>query len=460
MDHTDIVFDLIHDEVHNVPGLWLRLHGPRRAHCDPRLDLLTDHPLDVLSQTQHVARLADAFRLPSPTTQLGERTTMETVPSAPHPVPLKAVCHTNAMRVAANTRMGAWFRALHPQAPTRECRLRQVYLDSHPAPPGLLGVAALEDRYRRYLQQQGRHTRYLQDFVYAVGMPVYCKRNKPYRPRELPPDAPRGTLCLTNARKAVIQQFQSQPPKVVLQWWDAVPGETPDWDCTVTLALEEFVFAFVPGFCVTAHLAQGDTFREDYVVLEWDDMSARSRYVALTRAGTLEDHSRDAERYVWNRSYRPGGDSLDPWDPRRHPAWQNLLPPSVRGRYADHDLWHDPVGLNLSAAVCRAMMDECNYTDVHDGCISLALVDWYRTWQRGGDHVQHHACAHCGIHQQEASRTREWLLYRRGTPGDPEETVERSPLRRREISAWARYHHPCVWVCASCYHSEQIVRRS
>jgi hypothetical protein len=46
-----------------------------------------------------------------------------------------------------------------------------------------------------------------------------------------------------------------------------------------------------PGFCVTVHAAQGDTFLEKYTIFDWDHkhMRGAGRYVAFTRARTCAD---------------------------------------------------------------------------------------------------------------------------------------------------------------------------
>lgn len=61
-------------------------------------------------------------------------------------------------------------------------------------------------------------------------------------------------------------------------------------DFDITLAFYDFAFNFVPGFCITAHMAQGETIREHYGILEWQEVTSMPKmaYVAVTRGSSSE----------------------------------------------------------------------------------------------------------------------------------------------------------------------------
>ena len=46
---------------------------------------------------------------------------------------------------------------------------------------------------------------------------------------------------------------------------------------------------FYVAYAITTHKSQGETFNEPYTIHEWQHMDERLRYVALTRATTIEN---------------------------------------------------------------------------------------------------------------------------------------------------------------------------
>jgi hypothetical protein len=66
--------------------------------------------------------------------------------------------------------------------------------------------------------------------------------------------------------------------------------EENEWEDDTVLSFHDFAFNFVPGFCITAHMAQGETIREHYGVLEWADIATMPKmaYVAVTRGSTSQ----------------------------------------------------------------------------------------------------------------------------------------------------------------------------
>ena len=45
---------------------------------------------------------------------------------------------------------------------------------------------------------------------------------------------------------------------------------------------------FYLGFCVTIHKSQGQTFNEPYTVHEYNNLSSRLKYVALSRSSNID----------------------------------------------------------------------------------------------------------------------------------------------------------------------------
>jgi hypothetical protein len=87
---------------------------------------------------------------------------------------------------------------------------------------------------------------------------------------------------VVNNRRAVVEVIDVKTQHVTLQWTDILHRQAErrrlqqenvddgndaadvgdDNDEYLVLTIFNFAFKFVPGFCVTAHLAQGETIRE------------------------------------------------------------------------------------------------------------------------------------------------------------------------------------------------------
>jgi len=58
---------------------------------------------------------------------------------------------------------------------------------------------------------------------------------------------------------------------------------------SVCINISNFQYLFYPAYCITTHKAQGQTFKEPYTIHEFNQMSHKLKYVALTRA-TKKEH--------------------------------------------------------------------------------------------------------------------------------------------------------------------------
>ena len=50
-----------------------------------------------------------------------------------------------------------------------------------------------------------------------------------------------------------------------------------------TIPFNEVCQLFYPAYCMTIHKAQGQTFRNEYTIYEWNRLDERLKYVALSR---------------------------------------------------------------------------------------------------------------------------------------------------------------------------------
>lgn len=315
-DHTDIFPYLLYDRVLNKSGRWLCMTECKRTN-DPLLVRLCHDPVSAQS-IQYVD-----------------------FPMPPSGIPIwRFICWRNSTRKACNFYCGHRYLQMYPECQRKRFVLRDLWAEqrikqeetkqTNPRTRRLRGetssgvavsdepivesspdggsVESLLDVYRaKYdsLTYRPSHWLYLQNFTYATGMEVVCRNTM----REYLGDSP----CVNN-RRAVIQNIDDQQKTIVLRWsdvirraYEALPDKetvnpvlrenTEDADTSadirdldVTLSFFDFAFNFIPGFCITAHMAQGETIREHYGILEWQDMSSMPRmaYVAVTRGSSSQ----------------------------------------------------------------------------------------------------------------------------------------------------------------------------
>lgn len=318
---TDIIPYLLYDRVRNSGGRWLRLTECLRAN-DALLKQIAENPLSVTS-------LKD---------------TDYPVPNVPV---WRYICFTNKIRKACNWYCMQRYLQTHPTYPRVTCNLRDLYADQKHQSQKTVRTERdvyltewdkIQDRLDGVIPLAGSggpfipsHWKYLQPFVYVAGMEVVCRCT-------LRGDRPGGggigartgggtlaamqdvsDLEIKNNRRAVIWAIDlaDQPediakkrkPTVTIRWMDRMkvshpdenasipPGKLEPWqiptdesDESLPMDLYDFAFHFVPGFCVTAHMAQGETINQHYGVMEWRDMvkDPRMAYVAVTRGRSTE----------------------------------------------------------------------------------------------------------------------------------------------------------------------------
>lgn len=316
-DTTDIFPYLVYDRVRNLGGHWLQLTECMRTD-DPLLQEICVDPTYVTTQL-----------VPSQ------------FPVNPQQPIWRFVCYTNQTRKACNWYCMVRWWAAHPDADVYPFDLKELYvydkLHPQPAangkvyPPRFDGdyygkefeamMARFERgawRKKKEADKEGdthmdpapstttkmcpKHWDYLQSFVYGVGMEVVSRNTLRGDNRKADKHADSVPVVVNN-RRAVLRRFDIDNRTVTLAWCDILarleaecqkrprPMDTIDEihefeEAEVTLSFLDFAFNFVPGFCVTAHMAQGETIREHYGILDWNQIAQRQSmaYVAVTRA--------------------------------------------------------------------------------------------------------------------------------------------------------------------------------
>lgn len=213
------------------------------------------------------------------------------------------------------------------------------------------------------------HWRYLQNFTYAVGMEVISRNNVEVTVdgitrshHEVGGDPPEAGInypapetqsvilrrhkthkvAVVNNRRARIVSINLKDRTVRLEWLDLLKQDRDTRDTFhdadkvgdnlvgavvaneretmlpapqpteeeprqgLDISLYDLGFNFVPGFCTTCHLAQGETIREHYGILDWNQIrkDPKMAYVAVTRA-SHPDYLHICTHY-----------QMDPWETR------------------------------------------------------------------------------------------------------------------------------------------------
>lgn len=305
---TDIFPYLVYDAVGNHPGHWLQLRTCHRTQ-DPILRSIAENPLSV------TGIVADQF---PPFPEGGEIWRFLALSNA-----VRKACNFYCMvrylqKFPCHTRVHLCLRDLWAQQQLRFRDRRALGEEASPKrtrPDAEGDEESLESLRARFDagqvgSYQPMHWQYLQDYVYAVGMPVACRQTM--RTQEVSRGdvrTPSDALECVNNRRAHIVDIDTTERTVVLRWDDVA---TRHRACPTAFLLEaqdielsfyDFAFHFVPAFCTTIHWAQGETIQEHYGVLEWNNVrqNPKAAYVAVTRGSASYLHLIPwATRDPWN----------------------------------------------------------------------------------------------------------------------------------------------------------------
>lgn len=317
---TDIFPYLLYDRIRNTPGSWMQLTECRRTQ-DPLLMRICQNPRAA------VEIQALDFPMPPPGIPMWRfiswrNTTRKAcnwycMQRYLQMFPTRTTCHLVLRDLYAERK--------HKEDQSRNNKRRTIHQSVEPSP-----AATTTHDLQHYQQQYDRltyhppHWKYLQNFTYAEGMEVVCRNTMREWDQNEDPEASSDsplirnrdvdTPCVNN-RRALLYAIDEEQKTVTLRWMDRLQkasttlqtiirtednetNETTDTTeaspahqsityeaSDVVLTWYDFAFNFVPGFCVTAHMIQGETIREHYGILEWQDIVAMKRmaYVTVTR---------------------------------------------------------------------------------------------------------------------------------------------------------------------------------
>lgn len=287
---TDIFPYLLYDRVRNQPGRWLQLTECMRT-SDPLLMRICQNP-DSVQAIQPTD-----FPMPS----LG--------------IPIwRFISWRNSTRKACNFYCMHRFLQMHPEATRIRLSLRDLYArkkqedaqragqkrpQTDPSTTTTTGIETFAQMFDK-LTYRPPHWKYLQpNYTYAVGMEVVCRNTmREWDGGNLDNNLTNNTNAVVNNRRARIVEMDLDKQTVTIRWMDIIrkfqDNNDEDFEDAsvddVTLTYHDFAFNFVPGFCITAHMAQGETIREHYAVMEWPEMvtNLRMAYVVVTRGSSSQ----------------------------------------------------------------------------------------------------------------------------------------------------------------------------
>lgn len=111
-----------------------------------------------------------------------------------------------------------------------------------------------------------------QDMYLYEGLPVIATRTK--RDKE-------AGILWANSEKYYVSGYDTD--NIVL--WTERPDENGDKeDYVIDVEIDEFRSNFYMNYCCTTHKSQGETITENFTIYDWDKMTTKLRYTALSRA--------------------------------------------------------------------------------------------------------------------------------------------------------------------------------
>ena len=57
----------------------------------------------------------------------------------------------------------------------------------------------------------------------------------------------------------------------------------------IEVDVKDFHNFFYLAYCITIHASQGDTFTSQYTIYDWEKMSKRAKYVAMSRGNNIDN---------------------------------------------------------------------------------------------------------------------------------------------------------------------------
>lgn len=243
----DFLPSLVYDFVTDQHGYWLEMRECRRGQ-DVLMKEICENPLGIVQRIQECPDLAKL------------RVTLD------GRIPIwRFVAWRNRTRKAVNHFCGICFVLQHPQSSREWLNPAELWAGKHKKP------VSDYDKHKT-----GGHLSHLQPFMWCEGMEVVCRCTMYFYDKENRESTSRG--CVNN-RRGVLRLLDKPSGEYHIEWKD-----DPSEMCV--LSRSDFGLHFVPGFCSTVHMSQGESISEHLGIMEWEDIQRDSRmaYVALTRS--------------------------------------------------------------------------------------------------------------------------------------------------------------------------------
>lgn len=247
---SDMIPQLLYDYVTNQHGHWIQMRECRRSE-DPLMKMICEHPKDIASRVYEEESLQKLHR------PMDSR------------VPIWRFCAwRNVTRKAVNLYCGVRFAMQHPNRKSEFIHLPRLWSDTKKRPI---------EQWLTKATSPPSHWQHLQSFRWVEGMECICRNTMYFVDRATRERSSRGAV---NNRRGILVELGvgAKGDEFVVQWKDQPEEKT-------ILSRWDFAFHFVPGFCATVHMSQGESIAEHFGVMEWNDIrrNPRMAYVALTR---------------------------------------------------------------------------------------------------------------------------------------------------------------------------------
>lgn len=246
-DRADFMPALLHDFVTDKHGYWLELTECRRS-SDPLMHYLCKNPVGIVSAIEETAELHQKLMAPMDPK-----------------IPVWRFCaRTNRVRKAVNLYCGIRYGLTYPDRVHRWVNVPEEWSILFQKPVSQFHTG----------KNQPHHWKQLQSFEWVEGMPVICRCTLYFYDKENKETTSQG--CVNN-RRGLLRCIDLANKLWTVEWENQVDR--------VILNDKDFIIHFVPGFCSTVHMSQGESVGEHFGVMEWDDIKRdpRMAYVALTR---------------------------------------------------------------------------------------------------------------------------------------------------------------------------------
>ena len=97
----------------------------------------------------------------------------------------------------------------------------------------------------------------------------------------------KGEICINNETFEVLNYDNDN-----IYLWNTRPNEEGEPEIhSIDIKIDNFIEIFSLNYCSTTHKSQGETINENFTIYDWEKMSTKCRYTALSRARKPEQVS-------------------------------------------------------------------------------------------------------------------------------------------------------------------------